>query len=137
MICAIGARSQTGASTTLNGLGLPVVAATVVATTGLTDDTAGPNTLRTKDWCRLLVVLLPTFEDRPERSIDVPGAGDWRYVGLSLSRSFLVWRSAPLVEVGAGSQTHDEPWLHVPCPVEGQLEKSHTKPQAPQLFGSV
>ena len=37
----------------------------------------------------------------------------------------------------AGAQTQELPWLHVPVPVDGQSEKSHTKPHSPQLNGSV
>src|SRR5512143_2663533 len=50
-----------------------------------------------------------------------------------LNRIFLerVWA------VRAGAQTHEDPWLQVPWPEEGQPEKSQTLPQPPQLFGSV
>ena len=36
-----------------------------------------------------------------------------------------------------GVQTHELPWLQVPVPVDGQSEKSQTKPHSPQLNGSV
>jgi hypothetical protein len=36
-----------------------------------------------------------------------------------------------------GAHTHELPWLHVPLPVDGQSEKSQTKPHSPQLNGSV
>jgi len=39
--------------------------------------------------------------------------------------------------VAGGSQMHEVPMLHVPVPVDGQLEKSHAWPHAPQLNGSV
>jgi hypothetical protein len=66
-----------------------------------------------------------------------PRPRDCWCTGLNRSLVFVDLLNVSVDRVTAALQTHDEPWLHVPCPAEGQPEKSHTRPQAPQLFGSV
>jgi hypothetical protein len=86
--------------------------------------------LRIADRWRLFAFALSDFGDGVERPMVAPEASDCVGTGGNRRMSLEV---VPLVRVGVAEQTHDEPWLQAPCPVEGQFEKSHTYPHAPQL----
>lgn len=138
MTCVIGASVQTGASTTLRGV-TPIVAMVLRPLVG---ETAGATVLervgsatrlRIGERCRVFAFSLSDFRDERERVTVAPEASDCVGTGGNRNVSLENRPVVPPVRVGAAVQTHDEPWLQAPVPVEGQLEKSHTNPHAPQL----